>query len=324
MLKKKSSFIIVFAIIIVFFAIKYFIPSKEKVVVNVVFPPSLIASLPHWVALENNYYQEAGISINPYEVNDSKLMIGAIYSKDADFLPAVSLSDVINTSSNKAVKPIIFSHSRMTLNPSFEALLVSFNSSIKNYKDLENKRIGVYPGVTSEATVKKFLEDHNVDIGTIKISQLAPPEHMKMLQNGQIDCSHSYEPFKSMMLSDNNAKPLSPSLYASFNEPSAIGVSVISPYFVDEHPEIAEKLLAVWDKAVDFIENHEAEARKILKQKLKLTQQVAENAVWVNVTKVEDFSKSTLKSTIESYKTIGLIDANFNLTKSYYLPRHRD
>ena len=126
------------------------------------------------------------------------------------------------------------------------------------------------------------------------------------------------------MLKENKTRPISQSLYAYFNEPSAIGVSVISPYFYDSHPELVNKILKVWDKSVKYIREHKEEARLILSEKLGLDNDVALKSVWVDVTLFDELDKIAIKRTLETYKKIGLLDSSLKISDGFFLNGRND
>ena len=298
-------------------------PDKKKEKVRICFPPTLIASLPHWVAMEKGFYKEEGIDPTEIPFADSKTMISSLYNNDADFLPAVSLADFIINSKDFGNKfpPIIISHSRMKREPDFEALIIANGSTISTLKDLESKKIAVYPGITSLNTIKYFLTINGVNIKNIEFKPLPPAEHKDLLIKGEIDCSHLYEPMKSQALLNANVKILYNGVYPTFNEPSAIGISVISSKFHNEQPELSKKLLKVWDKSIAFIKDNNTEARQILMKQLKLSEEVAMKATWVDATNTSEVSEENIVKTINSLKKIGLIDSTFQFTNSYLLKK---
>lgn len=297
-------------------------PDKEKDKVRVCFPPNLIASLPHWIAMDKGFYTEEGIEISEIANNDSKIMMSSVYSNDADFLPAVSFADFIFSSQTykNSLPHYIVSHSRFKRDPAFEALLVPNNSNIATLKDLENKKIAVYPGVTSLNAAKYFLTINGVDISNITFMPISPPQHIDFLLKGEADCSHLYEPFKTQAKLNNNMKELYNGVYASFNEPSAFGVSVISSKFYRENPEVAKKLLKIWDKSIRYIREHPDDASQVLEKRLKLSPEVALKAVWVDATLTSEVSEVTLKATAESFNKI-FSDSTFEFSSIYLLPK---
>ena len=208
-----------FLLAIILLIIYLLIPEKRIDFVRIVTPPLIIASLPHWIAEDLNYYNDAHLDVKTHSYNNSGEMIGSLYAGDADFLPAVSLVDVVQASHFKGPdRTIIISHSRMRPSPPFEGIIVPVGSDIATFKDLENKSIGVYPGVTSEATVKYFLSLNGVDVSKINFLKLVPPHHLGALMRGDIDASHSYDPFKTRFILDGNARVLGDSLYGTIKQ----------------------------------------------------------------------------------------------------------
>lgn len=300
----------------------FFTPDKKKNNVRVCFPPNLIASLPHWVAMEKGFYSEVGLDVTEIPFAKSETMISSLYSNDADFLPAVSFADFIINSKDYGgnFPPYIISHGRFRRSPDFEALIIPSSSNIATLKDLENKKIAVYPGVTSENVVKYFLKINGVNTDKITFMPLPPPQHLDLLIKGEVDCAHLYDPYKTQARLNSNMKELYNGVYASLNEPSAFGISVISSKFYREQPEAAKKLLSVWDKSITYIREHNEEARKVLKDKLKLTNEVSLKAVWVDATLTTEISEKILEETTNSFIKV-FNDSTFQFSSIYLLPK---
>lgn len=285
------------------------IPSRpEKASVRVALPP-IIASLPHWIAVDQGYYKDARIEIIHVRLASSGDMMNAIISGDIDFLPAVSLYSAFAFQKDLDVpKAVIFSHSRFQVNPDFEALIVASKSDISKLKDLENKVIGCYPGVTSERFTAHYLASNGVDTSKIDFVRLSPPEHQNALMRDDIQCSHLYEPFLSEMILDGRGRRLTRSVYAYFNEPSAMGSSAISYVLTIKNKDIAHRLLDVWDKAITFIETEPDSSRKILAKELGIAEDVAKKATWVGATKSSETSLDVITNTVNTMIQAGLLD----------------
>ena len=123
------------------------------------------------------------------------------------------------------------------------------------------------------------------------------------------------------MLLNGNTKLLSNSIYASYNEPSGIGISAISNKFKNTHSDLVEKYFKTWNKSIDFIRKNPKESREILKKYLNLSKAESDSAVWVDATRTDEISKFTLLETINSLQEIGLIDNDFVLTEEYILTK---
>lgn len=290
-------------------------------VVRVAFPPHLIASLPHWVALDRKLYEDQGLMVHSDPIVSSKTMIDALYTGEIDVLPAVSLKDVlVGLEKRTDSKSIVFySHSRMRRTPPFENILVPVNSPISTLKDLKGKNIAVYPGGTSKKVVNYFLSQNDISPDEVTIIEIPPPEHFSALSRGDVDASHSYEPLRTQYISENAVRSLSDSLYASLSEPSAIGVSVMSKSFSMEKPDAKRRFLKAWDSAIYIIRNEPTLANRILSDRLKISQKIASDATWVDATTTEEFNKKTIQKTSESLKAAGVISFDPGLLDQHFI-----
>lgn len=322
--KKGMAAILVALVILLFIVYTRIGPPPTVKTVRVVTPPAIIASLPVWIAEEKGMFLNRGLNIQLVDLTSSPLMVEAMLAGNVDVLPAVSLVDLVNTGGKGNIALLsskIFSHSRMKKIPPFESILTSTGSAISNLKGLEGKRIAVYPGMTAELAVKYFLKSNGVNPEKVRFIKLPPPEHEPALLRGDVDAMYVYEPSRTFSLQNGKARELSGSVYASLNEPSAIGCSAISRNFLRADPAAAEKFLGAWNEAILFIRNNPAEARSILSKKLKLPEAVAASATWVDATKTDETSFQMLSDTVASFKSAGIIPDEFYFEKDMVLQR---
>lgn len=291
---------------------------KDEKEISIVTPPNIIASLPHWVAKEKEMYKEENISVNTVDIDDSATMINSLIEGSADVLPAVSMLDVVNgRARNVPNKPIVYSHSRMRKNPEFESLVVMSGSEISSLGDLEGSSIAVYPGNTSKKATKNYLRKNGVNVSKVRFVELPPPEHERALVRGDVQASHLYEPHRTRVMISGQCRKLSGSIYAELSNPSAIGASAISSKFKRKREKALKRYLSVWNKSVDFIRNNKREARKILSKKMEISEEVAMNATWVDVTKTKETSEKVIKETIRGLKKIGVVRDELELNQTY-------
>lgn len=317
-MSKRKWFFILGAVALTAALINFLVPKKDKTPVRVVVLSNIIPTLPHWVAVENGYYEKEEIEPKEYSFTSSSEPISAMANGDADFLPGVSMYDVMKGIEKLRLRPILISHSRVSITPPFECLLVPNGSLIGNVKDLEGKTIAVFPGHTSTAVLKYFLKQKGVDITSIQFRPLPPPQHLQALQSGDVACAHTYEPFRSLCLEGGKMRELYGSVYASFNDPAAIGGTVISYKLWVENRPLAEKLIRVWDRSIQFIRDNPKEARDIMKKRLNLSDAVAQKATWVETTLSTELEKKTVEAIIATYKRMELLDESFEFDPSYY------
>lgn len=320
----KRLTIIVLAVVFVVLAFVYINtgPPPKTDTVRVVAPPAIIASLPIWIAEEKGMFERQNLNIQLVDLTNSRLMVEAMLAGNADILPAVSLADLATTGGpgNIALMHVtIYSHSRMKKNPPFESILISTSSPISTLRELEGKKIAVYPGMTSELAVKHYLEINGVDPENVDYVKLPPPEHEPALLRGDVQAIHVYEPFRTSALQNGKTREFAGSIYASLNEPSGIGCSAISRKFYRDHPRVAERFLEAWNEAILFIRNNPKEARQILSKRLDLPESVAASATWVDATTTGETSYQILSDTISSSKSAGIVPESFYLEKDMVL-----
>ncbi len=301
-MRNRKYLVILGLVALVGVVVNFAITKKQKTAVRIVVLSNVIPTLPHWVALEMGFYEQEGIEPKEYPFTSSCEPVSAMANGDADFLPGVSMSDIMAGVDKARLKPLLISHCRVVMTPPFESLIVPSGSPIANVRDLEGKTIAVFPGQTSAAALKTFLTEKGVDITKIQFRKLPPPQHLQALQSGDVACSHAYEPYRSLCLEGGKTRELYGSVYASFNEPAAIGGTVISYKLWAENRPLAEKLIRVWDRSIRFIRQHPKEAREILSKRLNIPDTVAQKATWVDATLSSELDEKVVKATIESYK----------------------
>lgn len=319
LLQSKKTLVGLLIAIAVGLVIYFVIGKPERDTVRIVTPPSIIASLPHWIAEEKGFYRDEGLFVRTVSITSSQYMAEAISANDADVLPAVSLVDVINSQLKALDRPLIYSHSRMRSNPPFESVLVLSGSSIQSVKDLENRRIAVYPGATATACLRTYLAEQGVDVSTITFRPIGPPEHVPALQRGDVDACHLYDPHRTQAIQGGLCRELIRGVYPSFNEPSAIGCSAVSARFAQEHPEALKKYLRAWDRSIKVIRDDPDTARAILARRLNLSPEIARNATWVDATLSTELDSGAIRATIETIRKFGLVRSDCDATETFYM-----
>lgn len=267
----------------------------------------IVATLPHWVALKKDLYKKHGIVPKSDPIKRSPDMISAMESNAVDFLPAVSLQNVVGSALDNLQEPqvCILSHSRMKKDIPFDCLLTTDGSPIASLKDLVGKKIGVFPGGTSQAALQWYLTSNNIPTTEISFVETRPETQIDLLLSGQIDAVHAYEPQRTLGILQYRCRMISPSIYAAIQEPASIGCTAISAKLLRDRPNAAKRLIAVWDEAVDFIRNNDQEARRILAEELACPTDVAVRCTWVDVTKSTELDSIALDRFIKALQQMG-------------------
>jgi NitT/TauT family transport system substrate-binding protein len=317
-MRRKTWFVILGVIALGASLLNFAGPKKEKTPIRVVVLSDVISTLPYWTAVEKGFYQKEGIEPKEYSFTSSSEPVSAMANGDADFLPGVSMLDVMNGISKLRLRPVLLSHCRVSTASPFECLIVTSGSSISTLKDLEGKTIAVFPGRTSSAVLKYFLTQKGVDITNIQFKSISPSLHLQALQSGEVACAHAYEPYCSTYLEGGKMRELYGSIYASLNNPAAIGATLISYKLWAEDKPLANRLIRVWDRSIQYIRDNPVEVREILKRRLNLSDAVAQRATWVDATLSTELDRKAVEASITTYKNMGLLDPSFEFDPSYY------
>lgn len=255
--------------LIVIGAFFVFSPKQEETrTVKIGYLP-ILASLPLYVAQENNYFTEQGIQIETIQLQSSNQLVDALVRGDINIVVESSAVPALIAETIDSGKIKIFSVSDITPETPFDSLIVKKDSSLSSLKDLEGKKIGVFPGSTATNLLKKFLLDNGVDISKIEFTQIVPPNQLPSLYAGSIDVLHAYEPTTAIALQSGNAKKLYSSIYAEQLNHNPQGVALISSKFISENPSLAKKTIKAFNQASDFISQNDAQTREIVVKHVK-------------------------------------------------------
>jgi ABC-type nitrate/sulfonate/bicarbonate transport system substrate-binding protein len=257
-------------------------PQKSRNV-SAAYPP-IVASLPMYVAESQALFQNGNVSISKAGFVNSNDMINAMVARQVDVLPAVSLIPIINLEIEYPGRVRLFSHSRMRAENAFDNLIVKSASPVQQLKDLENKKIGVFPGTSATKMLTVFLKNKGVDTQGINFVQLPPPTQISSLESGAIDALFTYEPVTTIALKSEKYRKLFGSVYADLLSPCPIGASVISREFERNNPELAADVIKVIDRGVQFIRDNPAQAKTLLPQHTEIAPEIAKEVNFVDVT----------------------------------------
>lgn len=234
---------------------------------------NIVASLPLFVAEENDYFE--GLEVEFFQMASSNQLVDATLTGNLDFIVECSAAPVLAVEYSSPGRLQVFSVSEITEDKPFDAIISKIGSEINTINDLEGKTIGVFPGSTASNLLKKHLMDRGIDVSKINFLPIPPPNQLASLESGAIDALHPYEPTVTIALLKGDYQKVYGSVYAKIISPNPQGVAVVSKEFNSNNPEISLEVILAFERAFDFIENNEIEARKILEKRLKLDKETA-------------------------------------------------
>src|SRR3989338_8430644 len=290
---------------------------EEQKVVKIGYLP-IMASLPLYVAQENNYFVEQGVQIETTQLQSSNQLVDALVRGDIDIVVETSAVPALIAETIDSGKLKIFSASDITPETPFDSLIVKTGSSLNSLKDLEGKKIGVFPGSTATNLLKKFLSDNNVDTSKIEFIQIVPANQLPALYEGSIDVLHAYEPTTAIALESGNAKLLYSSIYAKQLNHNPQGIALISTKFISENPNLAKKTIEAFNQASDFITENDSETRELVIKYVKVEKNVPNNVVFLYMSRSDKINEDALQSYADMLYDIGEMENKINVRRMLY------
>ena len=147
------------------------------------------------------------------------------------------------------------------------ALVVRPGANIKSAADLKGKKIATPQlGNTQDVQLRAYLADNGFKItqtgGDAFILPTANPDQLALFQRGELDASWTPEPWTTRLELEVGAQIL-----VDYRETN-ITLLTSSAAFVKEKPELAQKLIAAHKELTQWIKDHPAEAKALVKAEL--------------------------------------------------------
>jgi ABC-type nitrate/sulfonate/bicarbonate transport system substrate-binding protein len=253
---------------------------KKDHVVKVGYLP-MLGSASYDVAKENQYFEKEGIQYDVVQIQTANQLLEAFVRGEVDVTPIMSIIPILTSEEVSSRKVEIFSVGDYSLDQPFDSIIVNKESKIQTVKELEGKKIGVFPGSTATNLLKKYFSDTGIDVSKIEFMQIAAQTQLTALYSGSIDALHSFEPNTTIASVSGKTRPIFGSVYATQFNHAPVGAGVISKDFVRKYPSLAKKVVDIFNKANDVIQNDPTSVRPIIAKAFKLDQNIANTVVLV-------------------------------------------
>ena len=303
------------AVVLIAFVVSFQITGNlvaEKKAVKIGYLQSLV-SLPIFVADENKYLESEGIKYELIKMGSSEQALESILTNNIDLVFEMSFVPVLYAESKSPENVKIFSVTDLTIDKPFDSILVKGDSNIQGLKDLENKKIGVFPGTTSTNMLRHFLNSKGINTKNIQFVQIPPSNQLEALSKGSVDALLSFEPNNAIAINKLGAKRMFGSVFAEQINHNPQGVAVFSTKFVKENLEIAKKILTAFDKSVEFIRTDENGTREIISSRLKIEPEVADSMTLFYMVKNNEIDNSKVQEYIDFLFELGEIDRKIDV-----------
>ena len=274
MKKPLTISLIAVALILVIGSIYFFQP-KEKAVVRVGYLP-ITACLPYFVGEEMGYFSKQGLEIKAVRFETSQQMMDGLLQGQVDVITSAASAVGLLVQEKSPDQFKVFGVNTNGTNNPLDVLLVKASSSIKTVQDLKGKKIGSFPGVQALTLLKKYLLANGLDPSRdVQIQEMKQDLHLQALDSGQVDAVLTYEPNATIGEQKGISKVLTKAPFAQVSvDPYPTGIFSISKSYLETNPQVAQKIITAFDQSMNYANNNQVEARKVLTKFVPIEQNI--------------------------------------------------
>ena len=232
--------------------------------INVAYSPFESLTL-FWVAENQNFFSQNGLNVTAHKYDTGAGALTGVLNGEDDIVVGTTefplTANILNGAQIRTISSIAKSE--------FIYLVGRVDRGIHEVSDLKGKTIGTAFGTIAQFYLGRFLDLNGLSIQEVTIVDLkTPAEWVDAVANGSIDAVATAQPTAEVAkdeLGDNAvfwSIQSSQPLYAQ---------AIATDEWIMSHPEIVNRFLKSLFQAEDFIINHPADAKAIVKNQLNLT-----------------------------------------------------
>ncbi len=277
----------------------------------------IVMSLPTYVAFEKGFFTEQGLKVELVPFNSGTDVIDALMAGRIDANCGSSSTGHWFAAQNAPDRFKIFLMYGTTTQKDDNTfvVVVKKDSPIKDLKGLEGKKVGTFPGATS-VSLARLAVATQVDPKNVVFTEIAPPNLVPALASGQIDAFFTPEPFGMIAISQGIGEYMMKSPLSLLNLEGGVpgGAFSFTADLVANRPEVAKKIKAAIDKAVDYIN----EVRPFLAKHTGLPEPVAMAIPFDKWIKLEECNKAASQAYFDLLHKDGAYPQLLDTTALYY------
>ncbi|PCI25440.1 hypothetical protein COB57_01835 [Candidatus Peregrinibacteria bacterium] len=280
-------------------------------------------SLPLYIAQEKKLFEKADINVSFFsDYLEAETLCSDIVNKKLDIGGYVALP-IFLSSEIQAPGSLQCSHLAIEdENHAFASLLTQKNSNIHSLADLKNKKIGIFPTAAFELWIKIILKKQGVPLDSVQLISIQPEDQSEALLDKKIDVLFTNDPVASSLLQNHLIENIcNESLLHTYIAPETkgfpIGGIVFQKSFIKKNPKLSEKIVAVIDRAIEYIKEDSKEIQSIIQK--YYTASFSQLSYW----KDQETNKKDLQRVTDIYYYNKLFDKPVNASLLVFEPHYR-
>lgn len=270
--------------------------AQDKVRVGV-FPVS--STLPLFVAIERGFFKDNNIEVEMTRLIGGPPNVAAMIGNQIDAAAVLVTIEGMNANLKKPGVAMYISLNSQNAKYQMEQFVVRKGLEIKSLADLKGKKIMSAPGPANVLMARAALAAAGLKEGDYQLDQLDMGQHVNAMTAGTFDAGYTLEPNATVMRKNGVATTFEAGVIAKYvlGDPQAnawVGGCALTSDFIKSKPDVARRFAAAWGKAVKFINENPAEARKYLVKNTFTPDDVAATVPLVRFEMVSDLKASDI------------------------------
>ena len=273
---------------------------------------ALRISLPVFSAYKEGFFKDEGLDVELVRFDTAQPLMNSLVAGNIQVAGYTALPITFNSMlRSKTQLYFITSLYEDQDHPISYVIVPSGTPANFQLSDLKGKKVGILPTVAYRVWFEEILKYHKVDPSSVGIVPLAPALTPTSLNSGQVDALFTNDPAATAVLQ----KGLGRLLNKEVQVPKVLGgrfvfgsFNMIKDY-ADRNPDIAQKIVRALDKAVDFVNTNQKEAKNNMKDFVHPSQQpYLEHYPDSAYAKTEMIDPAEFQNIADKYHRIGIIN----------------
>lgn len=208
----------------------------------------------YYVAHEEGLFEKACIKVESNKMQSPNHIIDALVGGRADFGPPGAAAGIAMLAEAKfpgTFKVFGLQGGGIEIDLINDGLIVKSGSDIKSFADLKGKTIGHVPGIQWRTITRHLVRAAGLDPDKdVTLVDLAVPQQVPAVLGGSVDATLSLEPVGSIAAATDGVERVVVNPVAGvIADPFYSGAAVLTTKFINERPEVAQKIVEIIDEA---------------------------------------------------------------------------
>lgn len=236
-------------------------PAPEQTTIRLAYSES-IYSTTAVVAQEKGFFAEENLLVNAFPQPYGGLALQSLVGGSTDFAVASNSRFVGAAVGDLPIKAIGIT----TYGFQGQLIVPKSDTTTEDVEDLVGKRVAVQMGSGTSAVVLRYLDSKGLSADDFEIVNIDTEQIPAAFEAGEVDGGFPWEPFASQIVEAGFGRMVLdyPDIAEPVNATYAFPV-MTSDELIEEQPEVVQRFVNAWAKAMAWIEEHPEETLDIMK-----------------------------------------------------------